>query len=166
MLRAVERATGIDDVRIGVDGCGVPVHGLPLRAIATLYARLGVPERLGELGTEAARAVEAMLAEPYLVGGRKRFDTGLMQAVPGMVAKEGAEALVCVSVPEMGIGVALKVADAGYRAAGPAMVEVLDQLDAIDADDRRALAPLARPPVRGGGETVGEIEPVVQLRRR
>ena len=166
MLRAVERATGIDDVRIGVDGCGVPVHGLPLRAIATLYARLGVPERLGELGTEAARAVEAMLAEPYLVGGRKRFDTGLMQAVPGMVAKEGAEALVCVSVPEMGIGVALKVADAGYRAAGPAMVEVLDQLDAIDADDRRALAPLARPPVRGGGETVGEIEPVVRLRRR
>ena len=40
-----------------------------------------------------------------------------MQAVPGVLAKEGAEALLCVSLPDMGLGVALKVADAGYRAA-------------------------------------------------
>ena len=66
----------------------------------------------------------------------------------------------------MGIGVALKVADAGFRAAGPAMVEVLTQIDVIDAAQRRTLAPQARPPVRGGGEVVGAIEPVVTLRRR
>ncbi len=166
VLRAVRRATGVDDVRVGVDGCGVPVHGVPLRAIATLYARLGVPERLGELEPEVERAIEAMLAEPYLVGGRDRFDTALMQAVPGLVAKEGAEALVCVSVPDMGIGVALKVADAGFRAAGPAMVDVLGQVDVIDAAQRRTLAPHASPPVRGGGEVVGAIESVVTLRRR
>ena len=166
VLRAVRRATGVDDVRVGVDGCGVPVHGVPLRAIATLYARLGVPERLGELEPEVERAIEAMLAEPYLVGGRDRFDTALMQAVPGLVAKEGAEALVCVSVPDMGIGVALKVADAGFRAAGPAMVDVLGQVGVIDAAQRRTLAPHASPPVRGGGEVVGAIESVVTLRRR
>jgi len=166
VARAVERATGVDDVRAGVDGCGLPVHGVSLRAIATLYARLGVPERLPELETEAARAVEAMLAEPYLVGGRHRFDTTLMQTVPGVVAKEGAEALVCVSLPEMGVGVALKVADAGYRAAGPAMIEVLTQLDALDAGQRKALEAVARPPMLGGGEKVGSVEPLVTLRRR
>ncbi|HET6712688.1 MAG TPA: asparaginase [Actinomycetota bacterium] len=165
VLRAVRRATGVDDVAVGVDGCGVPVHGVPLRAIANLYARLGVPERLGELEPRVERATEAMLAEPYLVGGRNRFDTALMQAVPGVIAKEGAEALLCVSVPDLGIGVALKVADAGFRAAGPAMVEVLTQIDVIDAAQRRKLAPQARPPVRGGGEVVGAIEPVVTLRR-
>lgn len=166
VARAVERATGVDDLRVGVDGCGVPVHGVPLRAIATLYARLGVPERLGEIEAGSSRAVEAMLAEPYLVGGRNRFDTTLMQTVPGLVAKEGAEALVCVSLPERAIGVALKVADAGFRAAGPAMVEVLTQLDALDAEQRKALAGLARPAVLGGGEPVGAIEPAVMLRRR
>ena len=86
-----------------------------------------------------------MLAEPYLVGGRDRFDTALMQAVPGLVAKEGAEALVCVVRARHGLGVALKVADAGFRAAGPAMVDVLRQVDVIDAAQRRrsrrALAP-------------------------
>ena len=165
VARAVERATGVDDLRAGVDGCGVPVYGMQLRAIATLYARIGVPERLPGLEAEGARAIEAMLAEPYLVGGRSRFDTTLMQAVPGVVAKEGAEALVCVSLPERGVGVALKVADAGFRAAGPAMVDVLTQLDALDAGQRTALRDVASPPVLGGGEAVGTIEPVVKLRR-
>ena len=111
---AVGRATGVERPRIGVDGCGVPVQGMPLRAIATLYARLGEPERWAGLETDAGRAVDAMLAEPYLVGGRGRVDTAMMQAVPGVVAKEGAEALHCASVPSMGIGVAVKVADGGY----------------------------------------------------
>lgn len=166
MRRAVERATGVSDLRSGVDGCGVPVHGMPLRAIATLYARLGVPERLEDLGAGAARAIDAMLAEPYLVGGRNRIDTTLMQAAPGLVVKEGAEALVCASLPGSGLGVALKVADGGFRAAGPAMVEVLAQLDALDADERKALTRLSEPAVLGGGRPVGTVEPVVRLRRR
>ena len=166
MLRAVERATGVGEVRLGVDGCGVPVHAVPLRAVATLYARLGVPERVPDLEAEVARAAGAMVAEPYMVAGRDRFETALMQAVPGVLAKDGAEALCCVSLPHMGLGVALKVSDAGFRAVAPAMVETLRQLDALDAAPREALAAYAHPVVRGGGQPVGEIEPLVTLRRR
>lgn len=166
VTRAVERATGRDEVHVGVDGCGVPVHGVPLRAVATLYARLGCSERLGDLGSYAECAIDAMRAEPYVVGGRGRLDTTLMQVVPGLVAKEGAEALLCVSVPDRGIGVAMKVADAGVRAYGPAMVEVLRQLDVLDGPAVRSLAAVARPPVLGGGVRVGQLEPLVALRRR
>lgn len=165
VLRAVERATGRGDVVVGVDGCGVPVHGVPLRAVATLYARLGDPERLGDLAESAARATDAMRSEPYLVGGRGRVDTTLMQTVPGLVAKEGAEALLCVSVPDRGLGVALKVADAGFRAGGPTMVEVLWQLGLLDVGAMRALEEVAHPAVLGGGSPVGGLEPVVVLRR-
>ena len=63
---------------IGVDGCGVPVHGMPLRAMATMFARLAAPERLGAPAPAAGRATGAMLAEPYLVGGRHRIDTDVM----------------------------------------------------------------------------------------
>ena len=151
VLRAVERATGVDGVRLGVDGCGLPVHGVPLRALATLYARLGAPDRLGELGPEAARATCAMVAEPYLVAGRDRFETALMQAAPGVLAKDGAEALCCVSLPHLGLGVALKVSDAGFRAVPPAMMAVLDQLDALEATPRASLDRYAHPEVRGAG---------------
>ena len=46
ILRAVGSATGVDRPVVGVDGCGAPVHGLPLRGMATLFARLARPERL------------------------------------------------------------------------------------------------------------------------
>lgn len=166
VLRAVERGTGVEGVRLGVDGCGLPVHGVPLRAVATLYARLGVPERLPDLEAEAALAARAMVAEPYLVAGRDRFETALMQAAPGVLAKDGAEALYGVALPRLGLGVALKVSDAGFRAGPPAMVETLRHLDALDAGALSALSAFARPQVHGGGRPVGEIEPLVTLRRR
>ena len=33
VTRLVRRATGIRDLTMGVDGCGVPVHGMPLRSV-------------------------------------------------------------------------------------------------------------------------------------
>ena len=79
VLRAVLKASGLPQVRVGVDGCGVPVHAMPLRAMATVYARLAEPERLGQpLAEHAARAAAAMRRQPYLVGGRGRVDTEVM----------------------------------------------------------------------------------------
>ena len=120
VTRAVQRATGSDDLEIGVDGCGVPVHGMPLRSMATLFARLAATRAArGPLAPAADRVIEAMLAEPYLVGGRNRVDTDVMRAHRDVVAKEGAEALDCAAVLSSGLGVAVKIADGGYRAAGP-----------------------------------------------
>jgi L-asparaginase II len=164
VFRAVQRATGLEDVEIGVDGCGVPVHGMPLAAMATLYARLAVPDRAGPLAPHVGRAVEAMLAEPWFVGGRERDDTAIMEAAGTVLAKEGAEALDCAAVLPSGLGVAVKVADGGYRAAGPASIHALAQLDALDAAQLRSLERFARPPVLGGDRPVGVVEPVFTLR--
>ena len=125
VTRAVQQATGETDVAIGVDGCGAPVHGVALAAMATLYARLAETERMGPLAETADRAIEAMLAEPYLVGGRDRDDTAIMQVTGDVVAKEGAEALNCAALLSSGLGVAVKVADGGSRAAGPALMHAL-----------------------------------------
>lgn len=163
--RAVVASTGESSVRIGVDGCGVPVFGLPLAAMATLYARLARPERLGGLAPRASRCVAAMLAEPYLVGGRDRADTTLMQSATGIVAKEGAEALFCASVLDEGIGVAVKVADGGYRGAPPALLSVLRTLGVVRRRGAE-LEPFARPVVRGGGRPVGRLVAEIDLHPR
>jgi L-asparaginase II len=166
ILRAVRSATGVERPVVGVDGCGAPVHGVPLRGMATLFARLARPERLGRLGARAARAVEAMRSEPYLVAGRGRSDTRLMEAVPGLVCKVGAEGLHCAAVPDAGIGVAVRIDDGSDRAAAPALVRALDQLGVFDQTQRGALASLAAPPVLGGGRPVGALEVGFRLRRR
>ncbi len=165
IARVVRAATGVPRMKLGVDGCGVPVHGVPLRAAATAYARPLAPVRLGRLAPHVARVVTAMRAEPYLVGGRDRADTVLMRTVPGLLTKVGAEALHCAAVPELGLGIAVKVADGGERAAAPALVRVLRLLGALDDRAVERLGAVARRPVLGGGRPVGELVPVVSLRR-
>jgi L-asparaginase II len=158
VLDAVTEACGLDPEGIGIDGCGVPVHALPLTAMATVYARLARPERLGALGPFARRAVEAMGAHPYLVAGRDRVCTALMEAAPGVVAKAGAEGLLCAVVLDRGLGIAVKVADGAARAADPALLRTLSLLDALDEQALETLRPFARPSVLGGGRPVGELE--------
>jgi L-asparaginase II len=164
IVRAIRTATGVDPA-IGVDGCGAPVHGLPLRAMATLFARLSRPERLGLLGEHAARAIAAMRSAPYLVAGRGRSDTRMMEQVPDLVTKVGAEGLHCAVLLGAGIGVAVRIEDGGDRAAAPALVRTLDLLGLLDDRLRAGLSSVAAPAVLGGGRPVGGLETRFRLRR-
>ncbi len=157
VLRAVLLATGLRSVGVGVDGCGAPVHGLPLVAMATLYAGLARPGRLGDLAPHAARAIAAMRAEPYMVAGRNRVDTAVMVETSDVVVKSGAEGLVCAAVLGSGIGVAVKAGDGASRATGPALIRALRLLDVLNDDQVERLAPFARPDVLGGGGPVGSV---------
>jgi L-asparaginase II len=165
VLRAVRRATGVGRPRIGVDGCGVPVFGLPLSAMATLFARLASPERLGAWEPTAGRAVAAMGAHPYLVAGAGRTDTLLMEHVPGVISKGGAEALHCAVVLGERIAAAVKIADGGDRASGVALIRTLRLLGAVSDRQLDLLEPVARRPVLGGGEPVGQVVADFRLRR-
>jgi L-asparaginase II len=89
-----------------------------------------------------------------------------MQVTGDVVAKEGAEALDCAAVLSSGLGVAVKIADGSYRAAGPALLHALEQVGGLEPAHMAALADRARPALLGGGRPVGHLEPVFTLRRR
>lgn len=166
VLRAVTAATDVEGPMIGVDGCGIPVHGVPLRAMATMFARLGDAERLGRLAPAADRVVRGMLGAPHMVGGTRRLDTDVMTAGAGRVlAKEGAEGLVCATVLSQGLGIALKVTDGSWRRLAPAFVKVLRDLEALPESAFESLKHHERLPVLGGEEPQGTVEAVVRLRR-
>lgn len=161
LLPLVRRLAAADPV-VGVDGCGIPVHGMPLRAHATMYARMAVtaPDH-----PALERVLDAMQAEPYLVGGRDRDDTAVMEAAPDLVMKEGAEALDCVLVRGEGVGIAVKIHDGGYRAAGPATIETLHQLGLLPPGARRRLGSAWRPTLPGGDRPAATVTPIFQLSR-
>ena len=165
ILAAVRRGTGFARPSIGVDGCGAPVHGVTLSAMATLFARFARPERLGPDGPFVSRAVAAMRAHPYLVAGRGRTDTALMHEAPGLVCKVGAEGLHCAGILEPGLGVAVRIEDGGERASGPALIHALSELGFLSGSQLERLAPVARRPVLGGGRPVGEVVARFSLRR-
>ena len=82
---------GVPIEHVGVDGCGVPVHAMPLRGLATAYARLGARAATGEDGPAAV--VEAVRRHPFMLSGTGQLDTILLEVTDGRIlAKVGAEA--------------------------------------------------------------------------
>ena len=108
---------------IGVDGCGAPAHAMSLVGLARAFRSVAIAEP----GTPQHRVAQAMTSHPEMVGGPTRDVTRLMQGVPGLVAKDGAEAVFAVGLPD-GRAVALKVSDGANRARPPVMQAALARL--------------------------------------
>jgi L-asparaginase II len=120
----------LDRTRMGVDGCSVPTWALALSALARGFARLGTGEGLAPQRAGAAqRLVAACFASPMLVAGEGRFDTIVMAALaPAIFVKGGAEGVHGAALPELGLGIALKIDDGAKRATERALSEVLAAL--------------------------------------
>ncbi len=144
-------------IPVGIDGCGVSVFGLPLRAMAAAYARLGVAA--ADAASEAGQVVAALRAHPHLLAGTERFDTVLLRETQGrLIAKIGADGVHCVAAPADGLGVAVKIADGSVRVQHAAVIAVLQRVGLLRLDLPEALARFAREPVLNTrGETVGWI---------
>lgn len=160
----LEDLAGVDVAALprGIDGCGIPVWGLPLRALATAMARLAVATVPGSARADAARRITAaMAAHPDLIAGPGRFDTEVIAATGGqLLAKGGAEGVQVAMVPDAGIGIAVKIDDGGGRAAGVALGGVLRSLDLLSEGVARALAGLLRPSLTTRtGAPVGSLAP-------
>lgn len=131
-----------EEIKIGVDGCGVPVFHMPIYNMALAYAKLSKPDGVEpESRKEALRIVgDAMTKNPYFVAGTGRLDTLLMEVTKGrLVAKLGAEAVYCVGVMDKGIGIVFKIEDGNYRAIDPVIVELLRRLDFISTEEYEKL---------------------------
>ena len=154
-----------DALAIGVDGCRIPTFGAPLHAFASAYATLGDASDAGALAPSLDRLRAAMLAHPTLVGGEQVLDSDIMRLSEGrIVAKLGAEGLLCLAVPERGLGIAISASDGSPRALGPAALAVLEQLSLAEPKTLDALRERHAGPVKTfAGEPVGQVRSTVAL---
>lgn len=132
--QAFEEVTGEGSAGFGIDGCSAPNFAVSLKGLALAMARLGRPEQLGTVRAAAANElVAAMMAHPELVEGVGGTDTELMQAVPGIVVKIGADGVCVAILPKRGLGIALKIEDGAARAKEAAIAALLVRLGVLDA---------------------------------
>jgi L-asparaginase II len=132
-----------DEIPTGVDGCGVVTFAFPLERMAHAFSRL---VRLDG----GDRVAAAMRSLPDLIRGPEATDTRLMKALPGWIAKGGAEGLLCAAGSD-GVGVALKSEDGNGRGLGPAAAAFFSRLD-LDLGEL-AVSPI----LNSRGEPVGEV---------
>lgn len=177
IAEVVSRFSGVavEDLAVGVDGCGVPVFGITVQAMARMYARLVSPleEFNPDLRDACRRIVAAMINHPELIGGSSdRLDTEIMRGAAGrVVSKVGAEGVYTVGVlpceewPQ-GFGLALKIEDGDdHRARPTVVIESLRQLGVLKDSSLEAVSRYAFFPVRNRrGEVVGEVTAHFELR--
>jgi L-asparaginase II len=130
---------------IGVDGCGAPAHVISLTGLA---------EAFGQLARTRGDVWSAMTGHPALVGGERRDATRLMRAVPGLMAKGGAEGMYAAALPD-GPAAAVKISDGSHRASGIVLAAALHAAG-VDVDP----AQLGEP-IRGHGKPVGTCRPLI-----
>jgi len=164
IAKVLQQATGLPfgPETIGYDGCSVPTWAMPLGAMAALFAKLATGEGLPAARRDAIqRIMKSCWQEPDLVAGPGRADTVVMAKLPGQVfMKTGAEGVYCGSLPELGLGFALKIDDGATRASAATAMALVERLvpGASGLMNRRTIT-------NRRGEQVGEIRNAAALDR-
>jgi L-asparaginase II len=141
---------------IGVDGCGAPLMAISVLGLARAFRAVA----LADPGSPERAVADAMRAYPAWTSGTTRPERFLMDAVPGLLLKGGAEGVDGFALADGRAG-ALKIDDGAPRGRVPVTVALLRELGAgrEPGADAAALRRLAATEVLGGGRVVGEIRP-------
>jgi L-asparaginase II len=148
---AIEDLVGEPVAAVAVDGCGAPAFAVSLRGLARAFRRLAT----SPAGTPEGDVAAAMRAHPAVVGGSDRDVSELMTAVPGLMAKEGAEGVYAAASAD-GRALAIKVDDGAKRPLPALLATALARWGARGP----AIERWAAPPVLGGGAPVGSLRVV------
>ncbi|MDD2562931.1 MAG: asparaginase [Salinivirgaceae bacterium] len=151
-----------DEINIATDGCGAPVHGIPLYNMALAFARFANPDELGQQEAKACQRIyDAMVKNPIMISGVEGFCTQLIKHANGkLIGKVGAEAVYVVGIKKYRLGVAIKLEDGNLSRIAPAVVQTLKELKVLDDQELNNLSQfLVIENKNKHGNVVGEIFP-------
>lgn len=103
------------------DGCGVPIHSMPLENLVKGYLNLFCNKKYSKIK-------DAFLNFPYLIGGENRTDTKIIQSADNLVAKVGAGGLIVVVNTKKEEGFVVKICDANMEAREIAAIDYINNL--------------------------------------
>lgn len=154
---AVQYLTGETVTATAVDGCGAPVHAMPLFALARGVAKMRSANESApmNIASSAQKLFSSMLEHPWVVGDHGEPDTLIMEEL-GFAAKSGYEGVFLVSTPD-GTTVATKILDGNLRTAPIVALQALVRAGALEQSALDALIPRLHTEVYGGGKVVGQL---------
>ena len=131
------------DYPVTKDGCGVPIHSMPLENMVKGYLNLFCNPKYDKI-TQAFRSY------PYIIGGEDRTDTKVMENSASLVAKVGAGGLCIVVNLETEEGLIVKISDCDMKARELVILDSLKNLHWANIEAEHNIKTLH-------GDIVGEI---------
>jgi len=162
--RAVGEMAGLDPAAIGfgIDGCSAPNWRLPLKSLATAFARLATPDGLPPGRAACCRRLTGAAARhPVLIAGsHKRICTDIARETGGrLFPKIGAEGVYVIGVRGADRGLALKIDDGGKRGMQAALLALLKELGLASAPELARLSAHGEERLLNhAGREVGRVE--------
>ena len=141
--------TGEPEADLGIDGCGLPIVPVSLTNLARTFSAFTT----AAAGTPQLRVADAVRRNPFTVSGTGMEDLLLMNAVPGLLCKAGADGVMSGALAD-GSAFAFKIDDGHDRARLPLAAAVLHRMGVEWDDDQ---VQFASQPVFGGAARVGVI---------
>lgn len=138
------RLSGEQITKVGVDGCGAALFAISLKALARAIQNLMMSN-----DPVHKSVVNACRSNPVLVSGVGRLPTLLMEKVPGLFVKDGAEGVMVIATAK-GEVIVWKMSDGSQRGASALAIANLLHLG-ITVD-------IEREKVMGDGQVVGEVQ--------
>lgn len=143
-LCEIKQDNNIYPYNITKDGCGVPILSMPLKNMLTGFMNLFCDEKYEKIKN-------AYLENPYIIGGKNRLDTEIIQNSDGLVAKVGAGGLcIVVNIKEQD-GLIVKINDCNMDTRRIVVFEALNRLGWSDYKCDKSIKTLHH-------ETVGNIK--------
>ena len=101
------------DLILARDGCSAPIFGLSLYQQALGYNALGARSQRSDVrGRACHQLISAVQAYPFMIAGSRRYCTQLLEATSEpVIGKTGAEGIFGLTLPERGLGLAIKIDD-------------------------------------------------------
>jgi L-asparaginase II len=150
----------------GTDGCAAPNLAMPLKNLALGFARMATPSSLSpDLQAGAKRLTRAVADHPLLMSGTGRACAELIMASKARaLVKVGAEGVYGGMIPDLGLGIALKIDDGATRGAETAIAALLVALGMLNPEDDAAKKWLNPPWRNTRDQIVGEQRPAEALK--
>lgn len=152
-------------IRVGVDGCGVPVFALPLHKLANAYVRLACPYLIEDQSVREAvvKITGLMNKHNEIVTGTKFICSTLLED-ENIIAKGGAKGVYCFGLKQERLAFALKIMD-GTEEGWPLIIaSILEQIGYTNKRTINSLYGLAGKEIwNDNKELVGHHRVVFQL---
>ena len=148
-----------DYILVGIDGCGAPIHYLPVHNMALGYARMSRPEKHFDAATAGAiqRITRAMGAHAGGHTGEPKYADVLGEV--RLLTKGGGNGVYCAGAVGHGIGFAMKVEDGSSVPIMPVFTEAMRRLGVLSDAEAAKFVEKFQPPVTNRrGTVVGAIE--------
>ncbi|MBR3841810.1 MAG: asparaginase [Christensenellaceae bacterium] len=156
--------TPVSEIKIGTDGCGVPVYAAPMKNLARSYLKLACPDMIedDDLREAVIRNRRYIHTAPYMMDATGQA-SAVIDSVDDLIGKDGALGFYALGISSKRLGIAVKINDGNDQKAVFSILNVLRQLG-YDEDLTNRLAKVTPDTIVNDNKiTVGYQEAVFKI---